>query len=136
MSDENEGSIGCLGGIAVLALCVYSLYFFSADNPRVPAEIDSSGYISHEVEATITAQSTWMVGESKECLSYPLDSQSARALGKEPGYAFHYVKCDEGPERKIRVRFYGAENQPGKFVAYWKCTRTSASFVCKQIGAD
>lgn len=135
MSDSS-GSVGCLAGLAALVLVVWLLYLVFADNPHAPTEIDSSGYISHKVESTITAQSGWMVGESKSCISIPLAAQIARAVGKEPGYAFFYVKCDDGPERKITVTFWGAENQPENKVAYWNCKRTADSFDCKQTGAD
>ncbi len=132
MKDENVG-LGCL---VIVAVAGWLLYLAFADNPHAPAEIDSSGYISHKVESTITAQSGWMVGESKDCISIPLDAQIASAVGKEPGYAFLYVKCDDGPGRKISVTFWGKENQPENKVAYWKCNRTTDSFTCKQTGAD
>ncbi|MDE3149125.1 MAG: hypothetical protein KGL37_06605, partial [Acidobacteriota bacterium] len=122
--------------LAILAAFIGMGYLTFVDDPHVPEGIDSSGYISHKVESTITAQSGWMVGESKSCMSIPLDAQIARAVGKAPGYALFYVKCDDGPERKIQVTFWGAENQPENRVAYWQCKRTTESFGCKQTGAD
>lgn len=121
--------LGCLGIIAVFVLMLY--YTFS-DNPRAPQEIDSSGYISHKVQSIITAQSNWMVGESKDCTSYP---PAAELYGKQAGYAFSYLKCDDGPIHNIPITFWGAEYQLGKKYAEWNCTRTSDSFVCKQTAA-
>lgn len=132
MPDDAKG----LGWAVILVIVGWLAYMFFADNPQAPDAIDSSGYIRHTVESTITAQSNWMMNESKNCMSIPLDTQIARALGKEQGYALFYVKCDDGPERKITVTFWGAENQPENRVAYWNCTRTTDSFTCKQTGAD
>ena len=123
-------------GLLVIGLFMSLLYLIFADDPSVPAPIDSTGYISHKVETSISAQSSWMVGESKSCTSIPFDAELGSALGEKPGYAFDLVKCDDGPYRNIKVTFWGARNQPGKTAAFWSCTRTSESFTCKQTGAD
>ena len=127
---EREELPGWLS-LLLLAALVYGSWWWVQKN-----YMDPGGWDSHTVESTITAQTGWMVGESKSCLSIPLDAQIARAVGKEPGYAFFYVNCDDGPERKIQVTFWGAENQQKSKVAYWNCTRTTDSFTCKQTGAD
>lgn len=127
--DQNPG-LGCLVTVAIFAAIIY--YSF-ADNPHAPKEIDSTGYLSHKVESIITAQATWMVGESKYCTSFPSE---AGLYNKPEGYAFSYVSCDGGPVRNIPITFWGAEYQLGKKYAKWYCTRTADSFTCKQLGAD
>lgn len=129
-----SGSSSLLQSIALLAF-IYFVYFVFASNPWVPPDVDATGYVSHTVESTITAQSNWMRGESKNCSSAPLNADTAVALGKPPGYAFSLVHCDDGPEHSIPVTFWGAEDQSGRTVAFWTCTRESDSFVCKQTGA-
>lgn len=123
---EQNGVLGSLVFFLFLALVVWGLRHV----------FDSTGYVSHDVHSTITAQSDWMVGESKDCMSFPLDADTARAQGKQAGYAFSYVNCDNGPEHNITITFWGAEYQPGKTEAEWNCKRTSDSFVCKQTGAN
>lgn len=117
--------IGTLAILALLALGGWILFQL----------LDSTGWVSHTVQSTITAQSNWMVGESKDCFSYTLDAKSAYALGKEPGYALSKVECDNGPGHDISITFWGQENQPGKWAALWRCTRSVDSFTCKQTGA-
>lgn len=131
MANQSEGA-GCL---VVFVIVGYLAYLVLADNPHAPDAIDSSGYISHKVESTITAQANWMVGETKDCTSYPLDARDAVLNEKPKGYAFLSLQCDDGPPHKITITFWGAENQPGKTAAEWNCTRTSGSFVCRQTGA-
>jgi hypothetical protein len=80
---------------------------------------DSFGFESHMVETTITAQQNWLVGESKFCGTVPTAERANRHLVWNPttgnfagdktvssaepstphkaGYAFEYVKCDDGP---------------------------------------
>jgi len=122
--------------IGFLVLFPYWLYLSFANDPWVPSEIDSTGFVSHTVQSTITAQANWMIGESKDCISYPLDADTARTLDKQAGYAFSGVQCDKGPVHSIAIRFWGAENQPENKVAYWNCKRTTDSFICEQTGAN
>ena len=135
MSNSTDTVLGLILW-AVLAVLIGMGYLVFVDDPHVPDGIDASGLISHKVEATITAQAGWMVGESKDCLSIPMDARVAQAVSQKPGYAFYYVKCDDGPQRKIQVTFWGKENQPENRVAYWICKRTDNSFECRQTGAD
>ena len=128
MASDGEGR-GCLVLIVFLLVGVWGI------REIYDHVFDSTGYVSHRVQSTITAQSEWMVGETKDCASYPLDAKEAKLKRKREGYAFSFVECDNGPAHKIQVTFWGAEYQPGKLVAEWKCTRKSNSFVCKQTGA-
>ena len=136
MSNDTGFSKGCLTFFASLAALGLGLYYSMSNDPWVPPEIDSTGYVSHRVQSTITAQADWMVGESKDCFSFPLDAPTASAIGKELGYAFSNMQCDNGPAHKVAIAFWGAENQPANKVAYWNCTRSADSFTCKQTGAN
>jgi hypothetical protein len=132
MADSQAQGLGCLAVVAVIGLLIY--YTF-VDNPKAPQEIDATGYISHKVESTITADSNWMVGESRTCISKPLDSTSARVLQKPVDYALWGLNCGGGDFRKITIKFWGSAVQSGKKAAYWNCVRTSDSFTCKQTEA-
>jgi hypothetical protein len=126
-----------LASLAALGLLLgLLLYRAWTPDPWTPEMVDSTGFASHQVQSTITAQSNWMVGESKNCTSSPLDADTAHAQGKQPGYAFLGVQCDSGPAHNIAITFWGAENQPDNKVAYWNCTRSADSFICKQTGAN
>jgi hypothetical protein len=94
------------------------------------------GYSQHSVETSISMDGNWIVGETKECKSYPLSPMVAKFVGDEPGYAAGYFHCDDGPTHKLKVTFYGRYNQPEHQVAYWNCTRESDKFTCRQTGAE
>jgi hypothetical protein len=96
--------------------------------------LDSIGWIPHQEDTVISARSDWLVGESKECWSAPLDSDIAALSGKEVGYAMSSVSCDDGPEHKMKVTFYGLQVQTEYKVVSWRCTRNEDSFTCKQTG--
>lgn len=104
--------------------------------------LDSIGWISHREDAVISARSDWLVGESKECWSGTLDSESAALLKKEEGYAMSSVSCDDGPEHKMDVTFYGRKVQTEYKVVSWRCTREQPSFLsdnsftCYQTGGQ
>jgi hypothetical protein len=135
MTDEQRSQIVGLGCLAVFACIILLLYYTFSDNPKAPQEIDSTGYISHKVESTITADPSWINGESRTCISHPLDAQSASELDKPAGYALWGLDCSGGDWHRITITFWGSTVQPGKKAAYWNCTRTSDSFTCKQTGA-
>lgn len=80
--DEGKELPGWLS-LLILAALAYGGWWWVETN-----YIDPAGWDSHTVQSTITAQSNWMVGESKTCMSIPLEIQIARAVGKESGYAF------------------------------------------------
>jgi hypothetical protein len=132
MDGDQKLGLGCLATIAVFALLVY--YIFS-DNPTAPREIDATGYISHRVESTITADPSWIIGETKTCISNPLDSLNAGVLQKPVGYALWGLQCGPGDWHKITITFWGSAVQDEKKAAYWDCKRTADSFTCKQTGA-
>jgi len=114
----------------VIGTIVYGIYAFA----------DYEGYIQHTVETTITARSDWLVGESKVCYSGTLNSVGAALLGKEVGYAMSSVSCDDGPDHKMKVTFYGRKVQTDHAFANWRCTRNEVSFLnnnsftCYQTG--
>jgi hypothetical protein len=94
--------------------------------------VDDDGWIPHREETTITAQSNWFQGESKDCISNPLDPRTAQAMKKPEGYAMSKILCDDGPEHVVRITFYGRLEQPQHTWVAWRCTRNSDSFTCKQ----
>jgi hypothetical protein len=116
---------GCLFVIAVIAAISWGAY----------DGLDSLGWIPHNEETAITAQSSWLVGESKECVSYPPFNQAeAYPLGKPVGYAVALIKCDDGPEHRIKIRFFGRIEQPEYAAVRWKCTRGEDGFTCYELG--
>ena len=44
--------------------------------------LDSVGLVPHREDSIITAQANWFLGESKDCLSYPVDADTARTIKK------------------------------------------------------
>ncbi|MFZ1085044.1 MAG: hypothetical protein WAN35_08770 [Terracidiphilus sp.] len=133
MSDTKETGtgFGCLILLCIVGFAIYGGYGW----------LDSIGWISHREETVITARSDWLVGESKVCWSAMLNSEGAALLGKEVGYAMSSVSCDDGPEHKMKVTFYGKKLQ-GYIVANWRCTRNEVdflndnSFTCYQTGGQ
>ena len=94
------------------------------------------GYAQHSVETSISVGEHWIVGETKECSSSPLRYDAAYRLGKEPGFVAASIKCDEGPMHMVTVNLYGRLSQPKDRIAYWRCTRESEGFTCRQTGAE
>ena len=95
--------------------------------------LDNYGWIPHNEDTKITAQANWFVGESKTCVSYPLDARTAQLMGKNVGYAMPQVSCDDGPEHQIRITFYGREEQPEYMAVSWRCTREANKFTCYEL---
>jgi len=98
--------------------------------------LDSVGWIPHHEDTTITAEASWFVGESKECVSIPLDAKTAAAEGKDAGYAVTMLHCDSGPPRDVRVTFFGRVAQPEYDAVNWKCTREQDGFTCYELSGD
>jgi hypothetical protein len=96
------------------------------------------GYMRHSVETSISVDKDWIVGETKECKSYPLIPAIASHLNdpKEAGYAAASFHCDDGPTHMVTVNLYGRMNQPEHRIAYWHCTREAQAFTCRQTGAE
>jgi hypothetical protein len=125
---ENEGALGCLGLLVVITV-------IAAISWGAYEELDSAGWIPHNEETIITAQPSWLIGESKECLSYPPFNQAeAYPLGKPVGYAVARMKCDDGPEHQMKIRFFGRMEQPEYASVRWKCTRGEDGFTCYELG--
>lgn len=97
---------------------------------------DSAGWISHSEDTVITAGSNWLIGESKGCFSMPLNAASAAQLGKPVGYAMPSIKCDDGPEHRMKVTFYGRRVQAEYSAVSWSCTKGMISFTCYQKGGE
>lgn len=98
--------------------------------------LDSVGWISHREDTVITAGSNWLVGESKECFSMTLNATGAAQLGEPVGYAMSGVTCDDGPEHKMKVTFYGRQVQTEYNAVSWRCTKGMISFTCYQTGGE
>ncbi len=132
-SKENIGDWGCLWAICVLALLIWG-----GDELWE----SSASWISHREETLITVNADWLVGESKDCWSIALDSQSAVRLGKETGYAMYSVNCGDGPQHSIKVNFYGREIQGEGRLIKWRCEREQPSFwnynsfTCYETGTE
>jgi hypothetical protein len=114
--------VGCISIVIVAGLLSGKLYH----------ALDAAGNVPHNEESLITAQENWLVGESKDCSSVPLD---APAEGKERGYALSYVSCDDGPVRQMKIRFWGREEQPESALVRWRCTREDGGFTCTEVSA-
>lgn len=114
----------CVLAFVLIALA-YGLYSW----------MDESGWISHRENTVISARSDWLVGESKECWSATLDSDGAALTGKQVGYAMSAVSCDDGPEHKMEVTFYGRIEQPDHKLVKWRCTKGYLGFTCWQTGS-
>jgi hypothetical protein len=130
-----ENQSGCLGWLALFVIACLFLYYTLSSNPSAPQSVDATGYVSHKVESTITADAGWIVGESRTCISNPFDITSAKELQKPVGYALWGLQCGGGDWHRITITFWGSQVQTGTKAAYWNCTRTSESFTCKQTAA-
>ena len=124
LSEQTEGSIGVL--ILIIVLVGVGVGGYTG--------LDSAGWIPHSEDTVITAQANWFVGESKNCMSAPLNAQAARTLNKAAGYAISQVSCDDGPEHNVKITFYGRVEQPEYEWVQWRCTRNEDSFTCRQTG--
>jgi len=135
----NNGGAGCLVSLTVLLAIGFLLYSYYAPD----SWLDQSGWVSHTEDGVITAQSSWLAGESKECASVPLiDPKSEGFPDKDFGYALSAIHCDDGPEHHIKIQFFGRQDQPEHRGIVWNCKKNSdsvmdpAGFVCKETGAS
>ena len=133
MTEEQRKLVEDLRNLIAIMIIILSLYLAFTGNPSVPMWIDAGGFISHKVETSISSDLGWIDGEIKTCLSHPLDPDEALKAHKLPGYALMGVDCGSGKWRRMNIRFWGSERQPGKKAAFWDCTRTTDSFSCKQV---
>ena len=123
---------GCIFILVIIGAAIFAGY----------EGLDSVGWISHREETVISARSDWLVGESKECWSATLNSDGAALLGKEIGYAMSSISCDDGPEHKMKVNFFGRKVQTEYKSVVWRCTRNEVSFLndnsftCYQTGGQ
>ncbi len=65
-----------------------------------------------------------------------LNAAGAAQLGKPVGYAMSGVTCDDGPEHKMKVTFYGRQVQTEYNAVSWRCTKGMISFTCYQTGGE
>ena len=128
-TSQNDGALGSIYfwiGLLVLSV-IYGVF----------AELDKAGWISHTKETTITAQSNWIVGENKTCISFPAEPQIAKSLKIENYDVTHKVICDQGEDHNINVTFYGRTERQEKSVqsrgVRWKCIKKTDSFVCYDL---
>ena len=86
--------------------------------------LDERGNIPHSRESIITAEPTWLVGESKTCTSVP-----ELALAYDVTV---FLRCDQGVRHQIRIRFWGRTERtdPLMNTVDWKCVKHTDSFVC------
>jgi hypothetical protein len=122
--NSNSEGIGCAVALVAIVGLGYACY----------AGMDSVGWYPHREDSVITARENWFVGESKDCISYPLDAKTARSSGRLKGYATAEIDCDGGPEHNVPITFWGRTEQPQYQWVTWRCTRNSDSFTCKQVG--
>jgi hypothetical protein len=97
---------------------------------------DEAGWISHNRDTTITAQSDWLVGESKVCISFPLDVDTAAYVGADKNDVTRRMNCDRGPEHQIPVTFWGQVKRSDHRAAggiNWRCVKKSDGFVCYDL---
>jgi hypothetical protein len=121
-SDTVPGVVWFVAIVIILGI-VSSAYSF----------VDGIGWISHTRETTITAEPNWLVGESKTCLSFPLDADEAKSWNSTKGDVTHRIGCDRGGEHLINVKFWGRLDrfeERSKFGVSWKCTKNNDSFTC------
>ncbi len=123
-NDSTGAGIGCLFLFLLVVVTIATFVGLGYN------WLDGEGLTSHQEESTITAQGNWLVGESKYCSSFPLASPIE---GKKTGYALSYLGCDDGPAHRIKIRFWGREEQPEYGSVNWKCTREDAGFVCEEL---
>jgi hypothetical protein len=115
-----------IGIVAILAV-LGSMIFGARD------AADEAGWISHSRDTTITAQSDWLVGESKVCVSFPLDEEFAKLVDAEKGSVVQNINCDRGPDHKISITFWGRIVRTDRRAASgvsWRCVKKSDSFTC------
>jgi hypothetical protein len=94
--------------------------------------LDSTGWIPHREDTTITAETTWLIGESKECVSYSVPAEYAN-VRRAVGHAVDLLHCDSGPNHQMKVTFWGRVNQPEYYSVTWKCTREQDAFTCYEL---
>lgn len=125
----NQGRKGALAmtmlGLLVMGWLCVALY----------EGLNFHGWIPHHADTMISAQGSWFVGQSKQCVSHPLAEGTARfaAEGKGVGYALGNLQCDEGPYREMSVTFWGRVRQPEYSAVLWKCTRKQDGFACYEL---
>jgi hypothetical protein len=84
--------------------------------------LDEKGLIPHSVDAVITAEPSWLPGESKNCIAFP-----------DQGNVTRFVHCDKGPEHQIEIKFWGRTERTGPNVengVRWKCVKRNEGFTC------
>jgi hypothetical protein len=124
---ENLLTIAVIGGWLALWCAIF--WGFHA--------LSFNGYFPHFVETEISVQPDWIIGETKNCKSYPHIPQSATYFKKGLGYAADSLYCDDKLSMHlVKVNLYGRLYQPEHNIAYWSCTRNSESFTCRQTGVE
>jgi hypothetical protein len=122
-----EDAKAILSAFACLAVLLILFYIVCSGYEG----LDSEGWLSHQVETTITLQGNWMEGESRLCIS---------SVNKITDYALSSLYCGEGDTHTMHVTFYGREKQPEYSDVFWRCVRELPSsfndntFTCYETG--
>jgi hypothetical protein len=124
----DKGGVTALGWIILLG---FLGYLACLGIGSVYEMIDEHGLIEHSVQSRITAEPSWIVGETKDCTSYPLASAQGNL---DQGYAVGALDCGGGPQHEMEITIYGRLVQPEYKAVMWRCKREAASFDCKQSG--
>lgn len=98
--------------------------------------LDNSGWLSHSRETQITAKYDWLEGESKTCVSQPVDPDTARVMKLETYDVTTAINCDNGESHQIKVIFWGRTTRPERSARYgvsWKCTKKRGEFICYSL---
>jgi hypothetical protein len=113
-----------VGGVASIALLGMMLATLSY---AVWEDMDKKGYIPHSRETSITAESSWLDGESKTCVAFPIGATRD---------VTSFVNCDRGPAHQITVKFWGRAERPEVTTdrsVGWKCIKEDGRFVCYAV---
>jgi hypothetical protein len=111
-----------------------AVYYFATVGLLVSAgsvvgwqKLDARGLIPHSHETDITAEPSWLNGESKVCSSFPAQPENDVTTR---------ILCDKGPDHHIEVRFWGLKSREDSRApngVTWKCVKNSESFVCYDL---
>jgi hypothetical protein len=125
-----------VSGVSNFVMVLVVLSFLAAMFYGCWTVVDEAGWISHNRDTTITAQSDWLVGESKVCISFPLDAEFAAYVGAEKNDVTHRMNCDKGPDHEMPLTFWGRVKRPEHRAAggvNWRCVKKSDGFVCYDL---
>ena len=119
-------------GLIAIALCLAAII-----SPYwIYTGCDSLGFIPHTSETTITASQGWLVGEIRQCVTFPETGDVAKELKHNAGYALNRVSCGDEPYHEMSITFFGRKEQPEFNEVAWNCTRKDNTFECRETGGS